>query len=197
MAKKTQICSTIAPGLPKGVFKRMIFNSKSLAWFGKALLNVAERSTTDGSNLHCSRFLKASHSRQCGFSYAEILLSIMLLAILLVPAMQALNTAILGSTSNLAARQLALRSKMEEVLAKPFRALYAETYLTGGNTATSVSTNFSDASGSADRRNVVLYRYDASTKALSTNDTGLLYVSVYYEAEGDASALNTLVGRWW
>lgn len=141
--------------------------------------------------------LSAHHSSQRGFSYAEVLLSVILLAILLVPAMQALNTAILGGSNNLAAKQLALRSKMEEVLSKPFGKLYAETYLSGGNTTTSISTNFSDTSGVADRRIVVLYRFDATTNALSSNDTGLLYVNVYYEAEGSANALNTLVGRWW
>ena len=149
--------------------------------------------------------LSAHHSSQRGFSYAEVLLSIILLAILLVPAMQALNTAILGSSNDLATRQLALRSKMEEVLSKPFGKLYAETYRTGGNTTTSVSApvddpfnpGFSDASGSTNRRVVVFYRFDAATNALSSNDTGLLYVNVYYEAEGSTNALNTLVGRWW
>lgn len=141
--------------------------------------------------------LKAPYGRERGFSYAEVLLSVMLLAILLVPAMQALNSAILGGSNNLAARQFNLRNKMEEVLSKPFGKLYAETYLTGGNTITSVSASFSDASGAADRRIVVLYRFDAATNALSSNDTGLLYVSVYYEAEGNANALNTLAGRWW
>ena len=134
---------------------------------------------------------------QRGFSYAEVLLSVMLLAILLVPAMQALNTAILGGSSNQLTRQLNLRSKMEEVLSKPFGVLYAETYLSGGNTTTSVSTIFSDAAGTADRRVVVFYRFDAATNALSSNNTGLLYVSAYYEADGSTSALNTLVGRWW
>jgi len=44
---------------------------------------------------------------------------------------------------------------------------------------------------------MVLYRFDAATNALSSNDTGLLYVSVYYAADGSANALNTLAGRWW
>ncbi|MGB2833265.1 MAG: hypothetical protein WBC07_09965 [Methylotenera sp.] len=133
---------------------------------------------------------------QCGFSYAEILLSVILLAILLVPAMQALNSAISGGSSNVAARQLALRSKMEEVLSKPYKQLYDITSLSGGNTVTSVSADLSDASGTA-RRVVVLYRYDTTTNSLSATDTGVLYVSVYYEDAGSASALNTLVGRWW
>jgi hypothetical protein len=134
-----------------------------------------------------------------GFAYAEVLLSVILLTILLVPALQALNTGIAGSAgaSGFSARQLNLRSKVEEVLSQPFTGLYAETYKSGGNTATSVSTSFSDASGIANRRVVVFYRFDAATNALSANDTGLLYVSVYYEAEEGINALNTLVGRWW
>lgn len=143
------------------------------------------------------KYLEATHTSQRGFSYAEVLLSCILLAILLVPAMQAVNAAISGGSSNIAARQLALRSEMEEVLSKPFGELYAETYLSGGNTTTSVSTKFSDAAGAVDRHVVVLYRFDAATNALSANNTGLLYVSVYSEAEGSANALNTLVGRWW
>jgi Tfp pilus assembly protein PilV len=132
-----------------------------------------------------------------GFSYAEVLLSVVLLGILLVPALQALNTAISGSTGNLAARQLALRSKMEELLSTPFSALYAETYLPGGNNSGSINANFSDASGATDRRVVLLYRFDATTNALSSNNTGLLYISVYYKADGSANSLNTLAGRWW
>lgn len=141
--------------------------------------------------------LTSNPSAQRGFSYAEVLLSVALLAILLVPALQMLNDAIAGSSNGLAARQLNLRSKMEDVLRKPFGELYAETYLSGGNTTTSVSANFSDASGAPQRRMVVFYRFDAVTNALSSNDTGLLYVSVYFEAEGNTNVLNTLVGRWW
>src|SRR6266511_1478527 len=110
-----------------------------------------------------------------GFSYAEILLSVVLLTALLVPALQALQSGVSGGqSSSLAARQLTLRDKMEQMLAKPFADLYAQTYLPGGNTTTSVSALLSDAAG-ADRRVVVLYRYDASAGALnpSLKDTGL------------------------
>ena len=135
--------------------------------------------------------------KQHGFSYVEVLLSVILLGVLLVPAMQELNTAISGGSSDVATKQLALRSKMEEVLSKPYNKLYDNTQLSGGNTTTSISSSLSDASGTTDRRVVVLYRYDTNTNALSSTDTGVLYVSVYYETEGSANALNTLVGRWW
>jgi hypothetical protein len=129
----------------------------------------------------------------------EILLSVVLLTVLLVPALQALQSGIAGGqNSSLAARQLTLRDKMELLLAKPFADLYAQTYLAGGNT-TSANASLSDPAGAPGRRMVVLYRYDASTGALNpnANDTGLVFVSVYYEAEGSANGLNTLVGRWW
>ncbi len=132
-----------------------------------------------------------------GFSYVEILLSVVLLTALLVPALQALQSGVAGGQSpSLAARQLTLRDKMEQLLAKPFADLYVQTYSPGGNT-TSANGSLSDPAGAPNRRNVVLYRYDASTQALSWNDTGLVFVSVYYEAEGSANGLNTLAGRWW
>jgi type II secretory pathway component PulJ len=143
------------------------------------------------------KLYKAAYANQLGFSYVEVLLSVILLGILLVPAMQALNSAIAGGSSNVVARQLNLRNKMEEVLSKPYNNLYRETNLSGGNTTTSISTSLSDASGAAERRVVTIYRYDTTTNGLSATDTGALYVSVYYEAEGSANALNTLVGRWW
>ncbi len=136
--------------------------------------------------------------KQHGFTYTEVMLSALLLAVLVVPALEALQTGVSGgATSAMAARRPALSAKLEEVLSHPFPGLYAETYKIGGNSDTSVNDNLSDAVGAADRRVVVVFRYDASAKARSISDTGLLYVRAYYEAEGSASALNTLAGRWW
>lgn len=135
---------------------------------------------------------------QRGFSYVEILLSVVLLGVLLVPALEALQSGISGNRgAALVARPLALQDKMERVLAKPFAELYEQTYATGGNTTSSVSASFSDPAGTPERRNVVLYRYDAATRGLSDADTGLVHVAVYYESEGAGRALTTLVGRWW
>ncbi len=140
------------------------------------------------------------HPDQRGFSYIEILLSVVLLTVLLVPALQALQTGVAGGqNSSLAARQLTLRDKMEQMLATPFADLYAKTYLEGN--ATSASASLSDPAGAPGRRMVVLYRYSYDpitfSGAWSSNDTGLVFVSVYYEAEGSTNGLNTLVGRWW
>ena len=133
-----------------------------------------------------------------GFSYLEILLSVVLLAVLLVPALEALQTAVAGNqNAALAGRHLGLQDKMERVLAQPFAELYAQTYAAGGNTTTSVSESLSDAAGAPARRQVVLYRYDAAAAAPSAADTGLLVVAVYYQNEGMELAMSTLVGRWW
>jgi type II secretory pathway component PulJ len=135
---------------------------------------------------------------QRGFSYVEILLSVVLLAVLLVPALEALQSAIAGNANApLVRRHLALQDKMERVLSRPFAELYTQTYAPGGNTTTSVSASLSDPAGTPERRNVVLYRYDASAAAPSAADTGLLFVAVYYENEPADRALTTLVGRWW
>ncbi|MDP2640825.1 MAG: hypothetical protein Q8Q16_09205 [Betaproteobacteria bacterium] len=141
---------------------------------------------------------RTPQARQRGFFYAEALLSAVLLAVLLVPALDALRSGISGGAIPAdAGRPLLLRDKMEDVLSRPFADLYAQTYLPGGNTTSSVSSTYSDAVGAANRRLVVLYRYNATTKALSSSDTGLLRVSVYFAADTGATPLYALAGRWW
>jgi len=126
------------------------------------------------------------------------MLSAALLAVLVVPALQALQTGVRGSLTGVTAARLpTLSAKMEEVLSHPFPDLYTETYNPGGNSSTVANASLSDDASATDRRVVVIYRYDTSTKALSSNDSGLLLVRVYYEAEGLASALTTIAGRWW
>lgn len=132
--------------------------------------------------------------RQTGFSYIEVLVAIGLLTIALVPAMNALQGAVAGSAihATAAAEQNRLRAKMEEVLARPFTTLYALSYAGGGNSATVANAALSDPAG-ADRRVVFLYRSNGT--ALSAADTGLLRISVAFEAGG--RSLDTLRGRWW
>src|SRR5207302_11086942 len=103
-----------------------------------------------------------------GVTYIEVLLSVVLPVVVLVPAMEALQSGLANSQSTAAlARELKLREKMEIALASPFATLYAETYAAGGNPTTSLSASLSDPAGSAARRNIVLYRYDPSTGTLS------------------------------
>jgi prepilin-type N-terminal cleavage/methylation domain-containing protein len=138
----------------------------------------------------------SSRSVQRGFTYVEILLSVVLLAVLLVPALESLQTAVTaGQGANVLARELALRDMMERVLARQFTQLNAETFASG-NTTTSVSVLLSDPVGDPNRRNVVVYRYDGEKGERSDADTGLVRVLVYYESEGPARALSTLASRW-
>lgn len=133
-------------------------------------------------------------SRASGFAYLEVLVALVLVVVALVPALEALQSGVRGSQAliDIAARDASLRAKMEEVLAKPFATLNAETYLPGGNTIASVSAALSDPAG-PERRIVILYRTDGS--AVSSADIGLLRVRVAFEAGG--TALETLKAKWW
>jgi type II secretory pathway component PulJ len=130
-----------------------------------------------------------------GFAYVEVLVALVLVAVALVPALEALQSGVIGSgvLVKVVDRDALLRAKMEEVLARPFDALNAETFLGGGNTSSSVSAALSDAVGTANRRLVILYRTDGT--ALSAADTGLLRIRVVYEVGG--TALETMKSKWW
>ena len=138
--------------------------------------------------------LPQRHCRSAGVAYTEVLVALVLVMVALVPALEALRPGVMASRvlASVAARDATLRAKMEEVLAKPFSVLDAETQLAGGNTTTSVSAALSDGAG-PERRIVILYRTDGT--ALSGADTGLLRVRVAFEAGG--SALETLRSKWW
>ena len=129
-----------------------------------------------------------------GLAYLEVMVALVLIAMALVPALNALQTDTRGTPALIAvsARDALLRAKMEDVLAKPFDTVNAETFLVGGNTTTSVSAALSDAAG-PDRRIVILYRTDGS--AVSASDTGLVRVRVAWEVGG--TALETLKSKWW
>lgn len=139
---------------------------------------------------------RASAARYArGISYVEVVVATAVLAIGLVPALDALQAGIVGGAVHASEIQTSqrLRDKMEEVLARPFGNLYALTYATGGNQPTAVQAELSDPTGSAGRRIVNLYRVDAASP--SSADTGLLRIRVAYES--GAGAIETLKGRWW
>lgn len=130
-----------------------------------------------------------------GLAHVEVMVALVLISVALVPALDTLQTNTRGVPAllSVATRDALLRAKMEEVLAKPFDAVNAETYLSGGNTTTSVSAALSDPSG-PDRRVVILYRTEDGSQ-VSTNNTGLVRVRVAWEAGG--TALETLKSKWW
>ncbi len=128
-----------------------------------------------------------------GFAYAELIVAIALLAVALVPAMQAVQggTRIAGEHRWMLANQQRLKARMEEVLARPFRELDDAAVAAGNSTSATIAA-YSDASGSATAPAVMttVYRYDGT--AATSSDTGLLWVKVYIDS---AQALNTLKSR--
>ncbi len=128
-----------------------------------------------------------------GFSYVEVLVATVILTLSLVPALDALQTGIIGSRvgASLTQVHVRLRSKMEAVLAKPFTTLQSAEAAAAGGPST-----YSDAIGSPGRRLVFLSRYDgddadADGDPTTGTDVGLLKVRV--ELEATPHMLETLV----
>ena len=150
---------------------------------------------------------------QRGIAYVEVLVATVLIAITLVPAMQALQSGINGAGihEDYVVDHYRLVSKFEEVLAKPFGTLLNESALAGSNTT---ETTYSDAAGAVKRLVVYLSYYDANNSdgdgnpftILDANtdvdnnpytgvdvDIGLLWVRA--EIEGTVHTMETLVSR--
>lgn len=130
-----------------------------------------------------------------GLAYVEAVLATVMVAVLLAPALNALSSGLMGQqvADTQAEQALALHSKLEEVLAKPYSVLLAETFAVGGNTETSVSLALSDPAGSP-RRVVTIYRTNGSDVAVT--DTGLLRIRVAWEGDATGSGLSALRSKW-
>jgi Tfp pilus assembly protein PilV len=134
-----------------------------------------------------------------GFSYVEVLLAVFLIAVCIVPAMDALTASVAIPE---AARQganalLCVRSQMEKVMAEPYSNLSA-----AAAPALAPSATYSlpeDAACPA--RDVSIARYDPDgTPQFVATETGLLYIAVSSPGAGSTSSkpmltLTTLVAR--
>ena len=143
------------------------------------------------------RTRSASRGRSTGFSYMEVLVATLLLALTLVPALDALQPAVKGTGihESEAVRHFHLMAKLESVLAQPFGMLDDEALALSDPTLP--SPNYSDASGANDRRLVYLSRYDADNAdgdgdVFSGTDQGLLWIRI--ELEGTGKSIETLTG---
>ena len=130
-----------------------------------------------------------------GFSYTEILITIFLIAVALVPVLESMQTAQLGAgvQQSLSTQHYHLTAKVEEVLAQPFGALAAAATAAGSPTT---ATIFSDASGTINRRLVFIAEYDGDNADADDNpftgtDFGLLWLRV--EIENTAQQYETLI----
>ena len=141
--------------------------------------------------------------RQRGLSYVEVLIAVVIVAVCLAPALDALRGGIRAAAiqGSQAVNQQRLKTRMEEVLANRFVTLDAAALAAGNSPGASLAACSgatvvlcSDAPGTADRLLVTLYRYDSSAATATVNDTGLLWVNV--AIAGSNLSLDTLRSRW-
>jgi type II secretory pathway component PulJ len=131
-----------------------------------------------------------------GITYMEVLIATALIAVTLVPAIDALRPGIQGAGIHEARtlRHYELTSRLEEVLARPFSELDEEAQAIDDPAVPSDS--YSDPAGQANRRLVYLSRYDADNADGNGNffdagmDEGLLWLRV--EIEGTDQAIESL-----
>lgn len=138
-------------------------------------------------------------SRQNGLSYVEILIAITLIAVALVPAINALFPAMIGSANyrSDSEQHYHLAAKLETVLAENYTVLDEEAV--GLADRTTPSMLFSDTAGSEQRRLVFLSRYQPGDAlvpiaSFTTDDVGMLWVSV--SLENDDLKLESLVSQY-
>lgn len=132
-----------------------------------------------------------------GFSYIEVVVSVLLIAIVLVPATDLLSSGLLGSRihQDQASAHYRLVAKMEEVLAQSLTDLRQQAD-NAGNASVSVDA-YSDGVGAYQRRLVYLSYYDVDNadgddNGFTGTDLDLLWLKV--QIEGSNMQAVTLVG---
>lgn len=126
------------------------------------------------------------HKHPAGFTLLEVIVTMAVLAVCLVPAMEALRGAmgLLGIQETMSTDEYALLAKSEEVLAQRFTDLDAAAAAAGGpTTPTSYSDVITTADGRQLSRDVYLWPMDGDNADLDANlftgsDAGILYVKV-------------------
>ncbi len=98
--------------------------------------------------------------RAQGFSFIEVLVAIVLMAVTIIPAMEAIQTGLKGNELHVSvtSQYYALQSRMEDMLAEDYDDLLTKAQTAGSN---SVASSYSDVAGSTDRIIVYLALYDA------------------------------------
>jgi type II secretory pathway component PulJ len=143
---------------------------------------------------------KIPNSRQQGFSYVEVMAATLILALCLVPAMEALEAS--GKTArvpeSLGVDRYHLLDKMEWILTQPFNDLDAAAQAAGSeSTASSYSDLITSTDGRSLTRNVYLSRYDGDnlddSNPFTGTDEGLLWIRIVIE--GTTLIFETLASR--
>lgn len=128
---------------------------------------------------------------QSGLSYVEVLVSVIIIAVTVMPATDALRGAMHAAETDTAAtvNHYRLLQKLEDVLADPFAIVSAQA------AGPATPSTYSDAGGSADRRVVFINLYDgdnadADNDPFTGTDSDLLWVRV--EIEGTVNEIQAL-----
>ena len=127
-----------------------------------------------------------------GLTYVEVLIATALIAITLIPAMEALRPATRGMSIHevRTVQHYELTARLEELLARPFSEL--DEVAVAINDPNIASVTYSDPAGQANRRLVYLSRYDADNADGNGNffdagmDAGLLWLRVEFEGTNQA-----------
>lgn len=134
---------------------------------------------------------------QSGISYMEVLLATLLIAITLVPMMEALQPGLQATEWHQRHSEVhfALKGRMETVLAQPFADLDAAATLAGSATAAS---SYSGLTAEIPYR-VYLWRFDADNadgddNVFTGGDGDILWVRV--AAADDSQVLTTLLSKY-
>jgi len=146
----------------------------------------------------CSQSITGIHEQ--GLTYVEVLIATALIAITLVPAMEALQATTLGMGihESRTVQHYHLTAMLEDVLAEPFTDLDTEAVTL--NDPNLASTTYSDLPAAENRRLVYLSRYDGDNADGNGNpfdsgmDEGLLWVRV--EIEGTDQAIESLTSQY-
>jgi len=134
---------------------------------------------------------------QRGLTYVEILIATIILLVGLLPALDALRGAVMGTGTNDAyvQAQHRLYGQLEAVLAEPFADLDDAAQAAGSRTT---PTAYSEPGGTPGRLLVFIARYDGDNADADSNpftgvDEGLLWIQA--AVENTPYALETLVAQ--
>jgi hypothetical protein len=132
-----------------------------------------------------------------GLTLVEVLVSAALLTILLIPAISALRTGVVGAAvhADIANGHYRLTSRLEELLAEPFTDLSDAAIAAGAPTTPS---SYSEPAGPPGRLLVYLSPYDgdnadADDNSFTGTDADLLWIRV--GVEGTVHTLETVKAR--
>ena len=134
---------------------------------------------------------------EAGLTLVEVVVAMVLLAILLIPAINALQTGIIGAEvhGDVAASHYRLTSRLEELLVEPFADL-SDAALAAVSPTT--PSSYSDPAGPPGRLLVYLALYDgdnadADSDPFTGTDSDLLWIRV--DIEDSVYTLETVTAR--